>query len=98
MSEPIVLDLPAPPEAISLGGQEVLRAFIVEGELHLSLQNAFDRPAIWGTLLAEAGRHIARMYSQEGTALYDQALDDIYRSLKAEWSHPTDDGETELTN
>ena len=97
MSEPIVHELPAPLEAVAEGGLEVLRAFIVDGELHVSLQNAFDRPAIWGTLLAEAGRHIARMYSQEGTALYDQAREEIYRSLKAEWSAPTDDGETELT-
>jgi hypothetical protein len=98
MSEPIVHELDLPPEALAEGGQEVLRAFVVEGELHVSLQPAFDRPAIWGTLLAETARHIARMYSKAGIAHYDQALNEIHRSLQAEWSNPSDDGETELTN
>jgi hypothetical protein len=98
MSEPIVHELPAPPEAEKFGGQEVLRAFIVEGDLHVSLQNAFERPAVWGVLLADIARHIAHMYSKEGSALYDQARAEIHRSLQAEWSVPTDDGETDLTN
>ena len=98
MGEQIVHELPAPPEAIRDGGQEVLRAFIVEGDLHVSLTNAFERPAVWGVLLVDIARHVARMYSQEGTALRDQALDEIYRTLQAEWSIPDDDGQTDVIN
>jgi hypothetical protein len=98
MAEQIVHELPAPPEAILHGGQEVLRAFIVEGDLHVSLTNAFERPAVWGVLLVDIARHVARMYSQDGAALRDQALDEIYRTLQAEWSIPDDDGQTDVIN
>ena len=83
-------ELSLPPDVIASGGQEVLRAFVVEGELHVTLTNAFERPAVWGRLLVDVARHVARMYSQEGDALRDQALDEIYRTLQSEWSLPDD--------
>jgi hypothetical protein len=72
----------------------VLRAFIVEGELHVALTNAFERPAVWGRLLVDVAHHIARMYSQEGTGLRDQALSEIYQTLQSEWSLPDDHSDT----
>jgi hypothetical protein len=90
MAEPIVHELHLPSDVLTSGGQEVLRAFVVEGELHVSLSNAFERPSTWGTLLVDVARHVARMYSQEGDGLRDQALDEIYRTLQSEWSLPDD--------
>ena len=98
MAEQIVHELPAPDEAIRHGGQEVLRAFIVDGELHVSLTNAFERPAVWGVLMVDIARLVARMYSTEGGALRDQALADIYQTIQAEWSIPDDDGQTDVIN
>lgn len=94
MAEPIVHELSLPPDVVASGGQEVLRAFIVEGDLHVALTNAFDRPAVWGRLLVDVARHVARMYSQEGIALRDQALTEIYQSLQSEWSLPDDHSDT----
>ena len=90
MAEPIVHELSLPPDVIASGGQEVLRAFVVEGELHVTLTNAFERPAVWGRLLVDVARHVARMYSQDGTVLRDQAMREIYQSLQSEWSLPDD--------
>jgi hypothetical protein len=66
--------------------------------LHLSLRNAFERPAVWGILLVDIARHVARMYSQEGDVLRDQALADIRKAFEAEWAAPTDDSETDPIN
>ena len=98
MAEPIVHELIAPPEALRHGGQEVLRAFVVEGELHLSLGTAFERPATWGVMLVDIARLVARMYSREGTILRDQALDEIYQTIQAEWAIPNDHGQTDVIN
>ena len=98
MAEPIVHELPLPPDALRHGGEEVLRAFVVEGELHLNVRHSFERPAIWGVLLVDVARHVARMYSREGSVLRDQALDEIYKSFQAEWSSPDDHDSTDVIN
>jgi hypothetical protein len=41
-------------------------------------------------LLVDVARHVARMYSQDGTVLRDQAMREIYQSLQSEWSLPDD--------
>ena len=98
MAEPIVHELPAPPEALRHGGEEVLRAFVVEGELHLNLRHSFEHPSTWGVLLVDIARHVARMYSQQGTVLQKQALDEISNSFQAEWSIPDDHDRTDVIN
>jgi Domain of unknown function (DUF5076) len=63
---PVFDALHIPPAALEQGGTEVLRAVIVEGDLHLSLRRAFDEPETWGMLLAEIARHVGHLYAQEG--------------------------------
>jgi hypothetical protein len=62
---PTVDPLAIPPAALEQGGTEVLRAFVVDGALHLSLRRAFDDPQAWGMLAADVTRHVARIYAAE---------------------------------
>ena len=66
--------LGVPPAAIQNGGQEILRAFVVNGGLHVSLQRAFDEPDAWGILLADLARHAARIYATDTKLTTDAAL------------------------
>ena len=52
-----------PAEALDKGGIEVLRAAIIEGQLHVTLRPAFPEPARWGGLLSEVARRVARAYA-----------------------------------
>ena len=62
---PVFDALHVPPAALEQGGVEVLRAVIVDGDLHVSLRRAFDDPDPWGMLIADMTRHIARIYATE---------------------------------
>jgi hypothetical protein len=55
-----------PVEALDRGGVEVLRASIIDGELHVTLRRTFEQPEHWGGLLAEVVRRIARAYAVDG--------------------------------
>jgi hypothetical protein len=52
-----------PDEALDKGGIEILRAAIIEGQLHVTLRPAFPEPARWGGLLSEVARRVARAYA-----------------------------------
>jgi hypothetical protein len=54
-----------PPAALERGGVEILRCGIVDEELHVTLRPAFDDPQIWGRVLAEVARQVARVYAHE---------------------------------
>jgi Domain of unknown function (DUF5076) len=61
--------LPPPEDAVDASeAVEVLRGWIVNGDLQLSLAfEAFgNRPDTWGQLLAEAAVHVAAAMSAEG--------------------------------
>ncbi len=73
---------------------EVLRAWIVDNGLHVSLQRGFDDPAVWGVLLTDVARHVARIYETEGGFTQDEALAKIKFTLDAEWDDGTDVGTT----
>jgi hypothetical protein len=60
---------------------EVLRAWIVDNGLHVSLQRGFDDPAVWGVLLADAARHVARIFETEGGGTQAEALTKIKAML-----------------
>jgi hypothetical protein len=51
-----------PDEAAALGGVEILRAAIIEGQLHVTLRRTFPEPEPWGGLLSEVARRVARAY------------------------------------
>lgn len=55
-----------PNEALERGGVEILRASIIDSELHVTLRRAFEQPDHWGGLLSELVRRIARAYAADG--------------------------------
>ena len=73
---------------------EIFRAWVVGGGLQVSLQRAFDDPAVWGILLTDIARHAARTYSAENICSEDVALRAIKSVFDAEWDRPTDPGTT----
>jgi hypothetical protein len=74
---------------------EVLRAWIVDGGLHVSLQRGFDDPAMWGILLTDIARHAARIFARERISSESEALEAIHSMFEAEWNRPTDLGTTQ---
>jgi uncharacterized protein DUF5076 len=58
--------LTIPSDALEKGGIEILRASVVEGELHVTLRRAFEQPEHWGGLLSELVRRVARAYAADG--------------------------------
>lgn len=91
-------ELPVPPDAQEVGGHEVLRAFVVNGGLSVSLQRAFDEPHTWGVLLVDLARHVARIYAEEAEMSEEHALAQIREMLDAEWDRSTDSGTTDPVN
>jgi Domain of unknown function (DUF5076) len=91
---PVFDALQVPPAALDQGGVEVLRAVIVDGDLHVSLRRAFDDPDPWGMLIADITRHIARIYSTESKLTQDQVIDRVRTIYEAEMDRPTDLGTT----
>jgi hypothetical protein len=87
-----------PPEALDKGGVEVLRAAIVDGDLHVTLRRAFEDPVTWGVLLADVARHVARIYATEDTKKEAAALAEITAGFTAEMNSPTDTGSTSAVN
>jgi hypothetical protein len=55
-----------PNEAVERGGVEILRAAIIDGQLHVTLRRTFERPDPWGGLLSEVARRVARIYAANG--------------------------------
>jgi hypothetical protein len=90
--------LGVPPDAQQLGGDEILRAFVVDRGLSVSIQRAFDDPATWGLLLVDLARHVARIYAAETAMSEDEALRQIHEMFEAEWDKPTDLGKTSAMN
>ena len=91
-------ELAPPPAVFSQGGHEVLRAFIVDKGLHVSLRRAFDDPATWGIMIADIARHAARVYAAEMDMSEDAALERIRSLFQAELDRPTDPGTTSARN
>ena len=86
--------LAAPPPALELGGYEVLRAAIADGNLHVSLRRAFDEPETWGILLADIARHVGRIYATEAGMREEQVVEKVWAMFEAEMERQTDIGDT----
>jgi hypothetical protein len=91
---PVFDALHVPPAALDQGGVEILRAVIVDGDLHVSLRRAFDDPDPWGMLIADVTRHIARIYATESKLTPDQVIERVRTVYEAEMDRPTDLGTT----
>ena len=90
--------LGVPPDAEEAGGHEVLRAFVVDGGLSVSLQRAFDDPATWGLLLADLARHAARIYAMETDASQEEALERMREAFEAASLRPAEIGASDTIN
>ncbi len=87
-------DLPYPAEVSSSPtAHEVLRAWIVDGGLHIAFDAAFEGPEVWGVFLVDVARHVARAYAERGIP-EDEGLEAIYEMFQQEWHEATDLGET----
>ena len=87
-----------PPDVQEDGGSEVLRVFVSNGGLSVSLIRAFDEPDTWGLLLADLVRHAARIYARETDLSEEEAEAKILSMFQAEFENPTDLGTTKARN
>ncbi len=87
--------LAPPPATATDGGEELLRAAIINGGLHVSLRRGFDKAEIWGLLLADLARHASRIFARETEISEGEALDRIVRMFRKEMESPTDLGKTD---
>ena len=91
-------ELPPPPQAFSDEAQEVLRAWVVDGGLHVSMMRSFDDPMVWGVLLADVARHAARIYAGEDGRTEDEVATVIASTFRVEITSPSDTGTTEAVS
>ena len=77
-----------PPAALEQGGTEVLRAVIIDGDLHVSLRRAFEEPDTWGVLLADVARHIASLYARESDMNEQEIIAIVRSAFQAEMDEP----------
>jgi hypothetical protein len=75
-----------PSEALERGGVEILRAAIIEGQLHVTLRRTFEHPDPWGGLLSEVARRVARIYAADGTLDEGEVVFRIHSSFVSESS------------
>jgi hypothetical protein len=73
-----------PSEAVERGGIEILRAAIIEGQLHVTLRRTFEHPDPWGGLLSEVARRVARAYVVDGQHDEDEVVFRIHSSFVSE--------------
>jgi Domain of unknown function (DUF5076) len=85
---PIYEALVIPNEALDKGGVEILRAGIVKDELYVTARRAFDDPAMWGEVLGDVTRRIARVYAAEGKYTQKDALAAISGAFAADLGAP----------
>ncbi|MBH0236551.1 DUF5076 domain-containing protein [Methylobrevis albus] len=97
MSKPVD-ELPVPADVQIEGGSEVLRAFISDGGLSVSLIRGFDEPDTWGLLLVDVIRHVSRAFNAEDGVSEAEVEARIVRMMMAELENPTDLGTTSTQN
>ncbi len=98
MSDARLHELDIPPDAREKGGHEVLRCFVVDNGLSVSLRRSFDEAGTWGVLLADLARHAARVYALEAGRDEHDARADIKAMFDAEFERDSEFGATSLAN
>jgi hypothetical protein len=83
---PLFEALVIPTEALDKGGVEILRAAIIEGQLHVTLRRTFEEPDPWGGLLSEVARRVARAYAVDGRIEEDEVVFRIHSSFVSDSS------------
>lgn len=88
-------EIAPPPGAYGgAGAFEILRAWVVNGGLQVSMKKVWDEPDPWGVLLVDLARHASRAYAAEKVCSFEEAMAKIRALLEAEWARPTDMGTT----
>lgn len=83
-------ELPVPPAVWDdPESGELLRAWVANGCLHVSLRHNWDDPAFWGIFLSDVARHAAKALASETLCSEHEALDMIKARLDEEWIAPT---------
>ncbi len=83
---------------------EMLRVWIAEHKLHCSLRIGMYRERniaediAWGTILADAARHIARALSEDGEETEAALLENIRVQINEELAAPTSPATGEWVN
>jgi hypothetical protein len=77
-----------PEEALAHGGVEILRAAIIDGQLHVTLRRTFEQPDPWGGLLSEVARRVARAYATDGLLDEGEVVFRIHSSFVSEGPPP----------
>lgn len=80
--------LAVPSEAQERGGVEILRAGLMSDELYVAARAAFDDPGMWGEVLADITRRLARLYAAEGKFTHKDALSAIEGAYAADLGAP----------
>ncbi len=74
-------ELSVPPDVQAHGGSEILRLFVSNGALTLSMQRAFEQPDMWGRVMAELAMQVAQIYAHETEMSAEEALVEIRHAL-----------------
>lgn len=74
---------------------ELVRAWVAQGDLHVSLQmGGWDDPTAWGVVLADLVRHVAAFYAEQKHLQAEQTIervrDAMDRELDGEQESPED--------
>lgn len=87
---------PIPPAALrDQNSVEMLRVWVAEHKLHCSLkigmycEMKIQEEVAWGTILADAARHIAKALSEEGEGSETDLLGKIQAQLNSELDAPS---------
>jgi hypothetical protein len=78
-----------PPQIRNKPANEVMRAAVLNGELHISLRRGFADPAAWG-LFVEATRHVARAYAHEKMFTEQDALERVRQAFEEAIRQPAE--------
>lgn len=86
-----MIAMPVPDEVVrDPRAQEVLRVWLRGGDQGFTCRHdVWGDPAMWGILLVDLARHIARGYSQTDGRTPADTLMRIREGFDAEWTHPT---------
>jgi hypothetical protein len=64
---------------------ELVRAWVADGELHVSMQmGGWDDPTAWGVVLADLVRHVARFYEEKKRLNPEQTMARVRNAMDAE--------------
>ena len=85
-----------PPLVRDKDANEVMRVAVLNGELHMSLRRGFEDPGVWGLLLVDAARHVARAYAHDKIVTEDEALERIRTGFEKAIRQPPE-GSAETT-